>query len=505
MVAAAQKTSTIFWFAAGGFFAVVLGIMGFNYVYDPFQFYRLHAGESPRFSQNERYQNPGLLRHLDYDTIVVGSSISQNFSPEMFAGAGWNLLNVTASGSGSYLHRLIIDAALAQGKAKRVLRELRYGNFSGGVKYVNQERALPDFLYQGTLERPFQYLLSLDLLEKSWQVASGTDDRVPLELVHAWYPQQKFKFGTLHYLREYRINCQGFDPVQEMLRTQPSQLEPGAAEALRENLEVQLQRFPDVEFIAYYPPISYLNGYGDRTVFRNRMAFRRATFELAKRYPNFQVYDFSILEDVVDKPYRFKDPLHFDLQTQRTIARELSNPDSPYRVVPERWLAEDPYPKKLAAFDVSRLAPCGGPIGSHQLEHDYQDLFRQAEAIRRSGERDPLLLRRAFRYFREAAENVGDLQMVMALGLANYYGWGGEQDLERAGEIFLDDAFDWHPAGLLYRARVLLNRSYSGYDRRAGIEALRRSANLGSVQAKQVLATVPSAAPRLGVGPRGDD
>ncbi len=504
MPADAQKTMLIFLLASGGFLAVVLGIMGFNYVYDPFQFYRLHGDASPGFSQNERYQNPGLLRHLEYDSIVVGSSISQNFSPQMFAPTGWRLLNVTASGSGSYLHRLIIDAALSQGKAKRVLRELRYGNFSGGVKDVNQEQALPDFLYQGTLERPFQYLLSIDLLGKSWSVATGTDDRVPLELVHAWYPQHKFKFGTLHYLRGYKIKCRGFDPLQEAAKAEAGRLDAGTAQALWQNLEEQLQQFPEVEFIAYYPPIFYLHGYGDRAAFRNRVAFRRATFELAKKYPNFLLYDFSILADVVDNPYRFKDPLHFDLETQVVLARELSDPESIYRVVPDVWLAEDPYPKKLAAFDVSRLAPCGGPIGRHQLENDYQELFRQAEEIRRRGERDPLLLRRGLSYLREAARNIGELRMVMALGMASFDGWGGESDLEAAGEIFLDEAFEGHPSGLLYRAWILLNPEYSGHDRAAGLQALRRSARLGNLQARRELAAMRHS-PRSGSGGQGGD
>ena len=50
-------------------------------VVDPFFHYHapLESLEYPLIRDNERYQNDGILRHFTYDTIITGTSMTENF------------------------------------------------------------------------------------------------------------------------------------------------------------------------------------------------------------------------------------------------------------------------------------------------------------------------------------------------------------------------------------------------------------------------------------------
>ena len=49
-----------------------------NWRVDPLQFYR-RASYPPLLSDALRFQNPGLARNYDYDTLILGTSVSLGF------------------------------------------------------------------------------------------------------------------------------------------------------------------------------------------------------------------------------------------------------------------------------------------------------------------------------------------------------------------------------------------------------------------------------------------
>ena len=61
---------------------VLLAIAGaINYRVDPFQQYRVPSTYAPRFYYSfQRYENPGIARHYDFDRAIVGSSFFENIS-----------------------------------------------------------------------------------------------------------------------------------------------------------------------------------------------------------------------------------------------------------------------------------------------------------------------------------------------------------------------------------------------------------------------------------------
>ena len=71
-----------------GFFACFLLFLalaaGTVFVLDPFFHYHAPWTDLPPVSANERYQVGGIAEHFDYDSLVVGTSVTANFRASWF-------------------------------------------------------------------------------------------------------------------------------------------------------------------------------------------------------------------------------------------------------------------------------------------------------------------------------------------------------------------------------------------------------------------------------------
>jgi hypothetical protein len=56
----------------------ILSIGGVNYIVDPFQQYRVKTFYPIAFT-NQRYQNAGLSKNFEYDSLILGTSMTENF------------------------------------------------------------------------------------------------------------------------------------------------------------------------------------------------------------------------------------------------------------------------------------------------------------------------------------------------------------------------------------------------------------------------------------------
>ena len=48
-------------------------------IVDPFFHYHAPAGWMSYYLHNQRYQNDGILKHFDYDAMITGTSMTENF------------------------------------------------------------------------------------------------------------------------------------------------------------------------------------------------------------------------------------------------------------------------------------------------------------------------------------------------------------------------------------------------------------------------------------------
>jgi len=306
--------------AALSWFAGVLGVLvaclaaaaAFVVWIDPFQQYHLASRYPPRFYfLHHRYINPGLARNEAYDTVVIGSSIMENTRNDFVAKTcGGSAVNLSMPAMSAAEQRLMIETAFGYRRLKRVIAVLDFNEFAGGVD-ERQDVAgpLPRYLYDRNLFNDLPYLLSADVLSKSWRIFSGdTSERFTSDPNAAWYWGNVVRFGREHVLR-------GLDLKRLNTRyQQPQRTLEGMRASFEHNLLPLIAAHPETEFDLVWPPYSILVwlDFAQRDQVEVTLQFKRYVAQLAAGLPNVHVIDLQAERAVTHDLARYDDIYHFD-------------------------------------------------------------------------------------------------------------------------------------------------------------------------------------------------
>jgi hypothetical protein len=319
----------------GLFFAAVIV---FTIVVDPFQQYHVSSRFEPRFySLHHRFINPGLAKHADYDTIATGSSIVENTRDEWVERyCGGKAVNLAMPAMSAYEQGLLLRTALQSRPVKRVLMTLDFNSFAGGIReHQSVAGALPLYLFDRNPLNDLAYVLSWDVLEKSWHIMRG--DRTE-------------KFTTNPKAPWYWADQRSFDRVSAVRNTDPDDLNKAYVQPRRElqpmlasfdaNLLPLLQAYPKTRFDLIWPPYSILvwADFVQRRQLDVSLDFKRAVFERTRGLPNVTLVDFQPLETITRNLDLYADLYHYSPEINETIVRDTCAGAAPS---PERVTSEN--------------------------------------------------------------------------------------------------------------------------------------------------------------------
>jgi len=321
------------WAATTVLGVVMLGLV--NYAVDPLQFYRL-ATPPAVWSDNQRYQIPGLVKHADYETIVVGTSHAENFLPSLVEDRlGERAVKLAISGSTTREQRLVVEKAIATGKVQHVIWILDRIAFSKPANALGRSGDdFPLHLYHEDATTPFRYLISTDTLGLSLASMLGSGHR-DLDSLNAWYADHAFGPGAV--MADWRRRLGVLEAVRRRSRGAFTDPGPAIRRSVALNLVTPIRDHPEVRFDLVFPPysmLSYLADYADdpqAVVARRR--YKADVVAATARWPNVRVFDFQGIDSVAVDLRHFKDLEHFDLALNRLVldgiasGRQLVEPD----------------------------------------------------------------------------------------------------------------------------------------------------------------------------------
>ena len=91
--------------------AAILILSSAVYIIDPF--YRFRYCSNSYFNNTAKFPGPGLVRNYEYDTLILGSSMTQNFDMDLFRQKlGGTPLHIGIGGMG--LEELLAYVQLAE-------------------------------------------------------------------------------------------------------------------------------------------------------------------------------------------------------------------------------------------------------------------------------------------------------------------------------------------------------------------------------------------------------
>jgi hypothetical protein len=279
---------------------------------DPFQQYHLATRYPPRFyTLHHRYINPGLAKHQDYDTVVSGSSIMESTPNSVVARAcGGSAVNLSMPAMSASEQRLMLDTAFASRPVRRAILVLDFNEFAGAPD-ARQEVAgpLPTYLYDRNPFNDLPYLLSWNVLLRSWRIVTGErNERFRSDPDAPWFWGDLKRFGREEVLR-------GLDLGHLNARfQQPQRTLAGMRASFERNLLPLLRGHPQTEFELVWPPYSILVwlDFAQRDQFDVSLAFKRYVFEGTKGLPNVRVVDLQSDAAITHDLDRYTDLYHFD-------------------------------------------------------------------------------------------------------------------------------------------------------------------------------------------------
>lgn len=324
--------------------SLLIVVAVFNFVVDPLQFYRKAEFYQPSFSMQQRYQNPGLARHYTYDTIIIGTSMTENFVPShLDKKLGVKTMKLAMSGASAREENMIANVAIRTGQVKNVLWGLDFASLRGSIDRVgDNDGPFPYYLYDDHYYNDFRYLASISILASS------------LKDLQNLYLQQQPEQADLDYL--YNWNSQvtfGREVLMKIWQTDQADRQKGIKEqiygeidpsykAMRasfdHNLEPLIKENPDINFVIYYPPFSilrYRNLYEeDQELFYSELAIKKYIFTRLKTCQNVTIYDFQNDKNLTFNLNKYKDFSHHSQEYNEYIIDALARQDKKYLVTP---------------------------------------------------------------------------------------------------------------------------------------------------------------------------
>ena len=288
---------------------------------DPFQIYRLAEAYLPPIDNTTQvYSNAGIARSYDYDSAIVGTSVTENFRPtQMDALLGGRFIKLCTSAGTAHNHALLLDLAFRTHSMRRVVYGLDVYSFITDVDATGCE--VPLYLYD---ENPFndaRYWLNRSVLGaflprclRAW--GQRQDDSIR-DSMYCWA-------GRDIYGADYALYTAQFTPP---VAERPADAFDGNILAnLRENLLPFIEAHPKTQFDIFFPPYSAAEWatMKSKGTLEAMLRVRELCYGALSGYDNVTVYDFAGREDWTLNLDNYKDALHYGQWINDAMVEEIA-------------------------------------------------------------------------------------------------------------------------------------------------------------------------------------
>lgn len=293
---------------------------------DPYFHYR--APDTKRFCytlDNQRCQNYGIVRHFDYQALVTGSSMCENFrSSDVERLWGFKTVKVTFSGASfKEMRDLILRAKRSNPRLEMVIVGLDWNKIFMPKDWMRNDLGqFPEYLYDDCVLNDIKYLLNYDALKKSVMAVAhyGRGGITSFDDFSYWHDENT-KYGAAAGL----VNTPEEIGVQQ-------EFSPEIERTVRENFEANV--VPIIKSVkkAYFFVTPYSaqrmrlwKRAGRYNVLMNCAAL--IVREIA-RYPNARAFRFDDRADIVENIDNYKDYDHYGPWINKLILEEMRASES---------------------------------------------------------------------------------------------------------------------------------------------------------------------------------
>lgn len=140
--------------------AAVIGIVAYV---DPFFQYYEPLDQFPYLIDNQINQNPGMARNMEYDSILLGSSMTVNFEADWFKESGLNLLKLPFNGAyPKDISNIMEQVDCSDNELKEVYLGIDIASYTVGTEETKYP--IPEYLYDQNPLNDISYWFNKEVL-----------------------------------------------------------------------------------------------------------------------------------------------------------------------------------------------------------------------------------------------------------------------------------------------------------------------------------------------------
>ncbi len=357
------------------FFAITVAvflIVG-KYVVEVDPFFHYHKPDTEKYFynlNNQRSQNDGIIKQFDYNMLITGTSMTENFktteAEEIWAAESARAIKVPYSG-GSYKEiNDNIRVALEHNENLRiVIRSLDMDRFMNDKDVMRFDLGeYPTYLYDNNIWNDVEYLFNRDVVF----------NRVYPMLEESKEPGITSFDAYSNWMRTYSFGPDGvlepYGEIPGINAGEPVQLTEEERERVlgnvRQNIISLASEYPNVDFYYFIPPYSvvFWGGSIDRRDIYKQIEAERTMIEEILQCKNIRLYSFNNRTDITADLNHYKDEAHYGEWINSLMLKWMK--DGKYRLTKENY--EEYLAEELAfytSYDYAAMAD------QEDYENDY--------------------------------------------------------------------------------------------------------------------------------------
>lgn len=314
--------------------ALIVGAIALlTYVVDPyFHFHKPTENISYRI-YDERFVNDGILRNFEYDSVIIGTSMTQNFKTTEFENLfGGTAVKTPLAGAGFQEISNTLERAFEYNPdIKKVLWGIDYGYLMQPYDY-SPYIDFPEYLYDDNVLNDVNYLLNKDvLLHQTLYCLIATmqgKETTTFDEYASWIKP----VGANVILKDYNT-IENTVINKGLTETERQQVK----ETINKNIIKVVQSHPDTTFYMFYTPYSIV--YWDREKTNGNMVKQLEADEIATellvKCENIKLYSFFLNENLVTKLENYTDIGHYASCVNTYILEQMKGEE--YLITEDNW------------------------------------------------------------------------------------------------------------------------------------------------------------------------
>ena len=315
--------------------SIFIGVGGITAYIDPVFHYHAPLKQFAYPLDDERYQNDGIVRHFNYNAIIAGTSMTENFKTSecntMFGQEG-EIISIKVPFAGAPYREVnenLIRAFESNPDIKLVIRCLDYSGifedkdavWHGVADYGYQ---FPYYLTNDKIFDDVKYLLNKEiLLQKTAGVIGYTRQGKETTTFDDYkYWSDDFPYGKEAVLSSYSL---GIERSKNERRISSDEIQQVQAN-IKQNVTDLADAHPEVDFYMFFPPYSicYWDKLDQSGLVNWYIDGENCVIEELLKHPNIKLYSFCTEYEMICDLENYRDIYHYGGWINTQILQWLS-------------------------------------------------------------------------------------------------------------------------------------------------------------------------------------